>query len=130
MGVLICVIEPDPLTLRLVAEALESEGFQTLRLSDAAGSLAIIKEEHPDLLVLEPRLETGASGWTLLEAIRSDEDTRALPVIVCTSDVAGARKRAGLLSGPPETPILIKPFDAQALLAKITDVLARREDRL
>jgi CheY-like chemotaxis protein len=127
VGVLIGVIEPDSLTLQLMSEMLESEGFRTLPLSEVAGAVAIIKEKHPDLLVLEPGGESVGAGWTLLESIRSDEDTRELPVIVCTSDVAGVQKRTPILSGPPETSVLIKPFDPQALVAEIREALARRE---
>jgi CheY-like chemotaxis protein len=121
---LICIVEPDPLTLRLMAEIIEGEGFTTLHLSEAAGALAVIKEKRPDLLVLDPTLETQDAGWTLLEAIRSDDATRALPVIVCTSDVAGAEKHSTLLAKPPETIVLIKPFDPQALITKIKNTLA------
>jgi DNA-binding response OmpR family regulator len=123
VGVLICVLEPDPLTLRLTGEALESEGFSVLLLSDAAGALSTIKEQRPDLLVLEPRVEPPGAGWTLLETIKTDDHLRELPTIVCTSDVAGVQKRSELLSRPPETSVLIKPFDRQALIAKIRAVL-------
>jgi CheY-like chemotaxis protein len=126
---LIGILEPDALTLRLIAEMIEGQGFTTLHLSEAAGALAIIKEKRPDLLVLDPTLETQDAGWTLLEAIKSDDDTRELPVIVCTSDVAGVEKRSTLLSRPPETSVLIKPFDPQALITKIKSTLAGKWSR-
>jgi DNA-binding response OmpR family regulator len=124
VAALLCILESDPLTLRLMGEVLETEGFATLRLSAADGALAVIKEKRPDVLVLDTTLETEHAGWTLLETLRSDNDIHETPVLLCTSDVNGVQKRAELLAKPPETSVLIKPFDPQALVTTIRAMLA------
>ncbi|TMG03427.1 MAG: response regulator [Chloroflexi bacterium] len=122
-GELICILEQDPLTLQLIAEELEEAGFATLRLSEAAGSLVVIKENRPDLLVLDTSLETQEIGWTLLESVRSDRDLSAMPVIVCASDPSLIQTRSPLLRRPPETSVFLKPFNPEALLKMIRATL-------
>lgn len=122
-GELICILEQDPLTLQLIAEELEEAGFATLRLSEAAGSLVVIKENRPDLLVLDTSLETQEIGWTLLESVRSDRDLSAMPVIVCASDPSLIHTRSPLLRRPPETSVFLKPFNPEALLKMIRATL-------
>ncbi len=122
-GELICILEQDPLTLQLIAEELEEAGFATLRLSEAAGSLVVIKENRPDLLVLDTSLETQEIGWTLLESVRSDRDLSAMPVIVCASDPSLIQARSPLLRRPPETSVFLKPFNPEALLKMIRATL-------
>ncbi len=112
-----------PLTLQLIAEELEEAGFATLRLSEAAGSLVVIKENRPDLLVLDTSLETQEIGWRLLESVRSDRDLSAMPVIVCASDPSLIQTRSPLLRRPPETSVFLKPFNPEALLKMIRATL-------
>ena len=80
---------------------LDEAGFATLRLSETAGSLIGIKENRPDLLVLDTSLETQEIGWTLLESVRSDRDLSAMPVIVCASDPSLVQARSPLRRRPP-----------------------------
>jgi DNA-binding response OmpR family regulator len=125
-GELICILEHDQLTLHLLAQELEDADFATLRLSEAAGSLPVMKENRPDLLVLDMGPPLDETGWTLLEGIRSDGGLGKMPVIVCTSDTRAIEKRSALLKGTPESSVLGKPFTPEALLAMIRAMLAAR----
>jgi CheY-like chemotaxis protein len=119
-GGLVCVLEPDALTLQLISEVLEEEGFATMRLSAAAGALAAIKQHRPDLILLEPQSE---GGWPLLEQIKTDPDPRQIPLIVCTADVKGLQSHDALLTQPPRTTVFVKPFEPKALIASIRAAL-------
>ncbi len=61
---------------RLLAEA----GFQVLLAADGAEALQRIREEHPDLVVLD-LLMPGMSGFDVLREMRLDERVRDTPVL-------------------------------------------------
>lgn len=128
MGHLICILEREPLTARLMSELLDSEGFTTFVLADAAGALDAITERGAELLVLDTDLGSPGTGWALLKAIKADNGRRDVPVIICTSDVAGTKTRAGLLAEPPETRVFIKPFVPQALISAIGTMLPTQQE--
>jgi DNA-binding response OmpR family regulator len=106
-----------------MGQVIEAEGFATLRLSEAASSLPVIKKNRPDLLVLDTNLEAEDAGWILLAEVRADHDTRELPVIVCTSEPIAVETHPQLLAGPPKTAVFIEPFIPEMLVAKIRTTL-------
>ena len=79
----ILVIEDDVTFLSLLRVHLSSAGHTVETAEDAALGLRAIVSNSPDLVILDltvPYLD----GFELLEAVREDPMTRAIPVIVVT----------------------------------------------
>lgn len=118
--ILIVDDEPDVLlTLRMI---LESEGFDASLAADGETALRRIDEEHPDLVVLDIMMPV-LDGWFVLAEL-AGRSRRPL-VIVCSAkssatDVARARDLGA-------ADYVTKPWDADDLLRRIRDRLARRE---
>ena len=82
----ILVVDDDPLMARLLSRLLHSlaRNRHVLVAQDGAEGLQLTREQAPDLVILD-LLMPGMSGYEVLEAMRSDERLRRIPVIVVTA---------------------------------------------
>ena len=87
-----------------------------------------MRERAPDL-VLSDVMMPGLDGFGLLAAIRGDERTRSMPVILLSARAGEEARIEGLDAGADE--YIVKPFSARELLACVGSQLklarARRE---
>jgi len=108
-----------------VTRLLENE-YQVTAVSNGAEAVAAIMEGEPDLVlsdVMMPELD----GFALLDKIRSEVRTRAIPVILLS-----ARADQGLPTGPGRAradDYIIKPFVARELLARVRTHLDLARER-
>jgi DNA-binding response OmpR family regulator len=128
MATEILIVDDDKAMVNLLSTLLESEGFSTKKTQSAASAFEMVAENHPDLILLDIMMP-GMDGFKFLAMLRSNPETRPIPVIILTvlSDeeniLEGFRKEAD--------EYMTKPFDPQKLVATINDVLARSmEERL
>jgi|GEM_PF-682728 len=119
----IAVVNDDPAFIELVRELLEDEGYATTAYREGPTAVDFLQARTPDLLVLDIRLKQPEGGWAVLEALRADPRTRALPVIVCSADRPFLRRRAAALE-EYGCGVLEKPFQIDALYALVAAMLA------
>ncbi len=122
VGALIAVVNDDATFLDLMHDLLTDEGFRVIRWFARDGALAMLERERPALLLLDIRMEEPDAGLRLLHDIRASQALGYLPIIVCTADQRFLREYADTLRALRVEP-LAKPFDLDALLAKITAML-------
>lgn len=89
----------------------------TCYITGTAAEAALLREP-PDLILLDLRLEERDTGWTLLQTFRQAPALRAVPVIVCSADVAFLRANAERLR-ELGCAVLPKPFDLDTLLGLV-----------
>jgi DNA-binding response OmpR family regulator len=118
----ILIVEDDPAILEGLELNLRIEGYRTLSAGDTAGGLALLREERPDLLILDLMLPDG-SGLDLLKTIRRDEDLSEMRVLILTALGLESDKVKGLRLGADD--YLTKPFGLSELLARIDAALRR-----
>ncbi len=116
--------------LALLRMILEDERYQVSVLQDAASAVSRIRADPPDLVILDLKLgET--SGVDILESLRAHASTADIPVIVYTAAVIEAETVANLIESNPtryaNVSVLQKPFDLDALLARVQEVLGAAE---
>ena len=97
---------------RLLAEYYEVE---TAADGQAALEMAL---KHPPHLILSDVMMPGLDGFELLNAIRSDERTRRIPVVLLSARAGEEARVEGSQAGADD--YLIKPFSARELLARIS----------
>ena len=78
----ILIIDDDYAIRYLYQEELSSEGYEVFTTGDCTSLLRTIKEQEPDVIVLDIMME-GYNGLDLLPDIRNTYSE--LPVILCTS---------------------------------------------
>ena len=121
----IAAIDDDPATLELLRELLAvSEGYDVVTCTVGEQAYDVVKAHRPDLIVLDIRMGGEEIGWTVLERLTLDPETRAIPVLVCSAGVASLAAHRPLLEGYG-VEVLPKPFDLDALLEKVEACLAR-----
>lgn len=77
-------IEDEAAIHKTLSDALEKEGFDTFSALDGEIGLRRAKEEQPDLILLDLILPK-MNGFEVLKALKEDEATKAIPVIVLTN---------------------------------------------
>ena len=127
MSATILVVEDEPQVQELVAVNLEHAGHRVLRAASAEEAENTIREELPDVLILDWMLP-GDSGVALTRRLRAEERTRELPILMLTARAMEHDKVSGLEAGADD--YLTKPFSPKELAARIKAVLRRRAPQL
>ncbi|HTU23215.1 MAG TPA: response regulator [Gemmataceae bacterium] len=78
------VIEDYPATHKLLVDWLTEAGLATASAFDGESGLMQARKLHPRLIILDVQLPR-LNGWQVLEALKQDEATAAIPVVVVTS---------------------------------------------
>jgi two-component system, OmpR family, response regulator len=118
----ICVVEDDPVMLRMVGDYLEQHNMHVISASGRQEMARLFAAGEPDLVVLDLRLDQ-EDGLDLLREIRTRSD---IPVIITTGDRRDEVDRVvGLELGADD--YVTKPFSLRELLARIRAVLRRQE---
>ncbi len=81
----ILVIEDDDDSRQLMQRWLDQMGFNMLAASDSETGLACARDALPDLILLDA-LMPGQSGYDVLRALRADDRTANIPVVIITVD--------------------------------------------
>ncbi len=83
-GKRVLLVEDDRFLRRACEKSLRQQGFTVSSAADGEEALRAVRAEPPDLILLDilmPKL----TGIEVLRALKSDEKTRAIPVVVLTN---------------------------------------------
>jgi DNA-binding response OmpR family regulator len=124
---LVMMVDDEPLMIELTQAFLERAGYRRfVSTSDGHAALAMLKREHPDVLLLDIKMP-GVSGLQVLEEMRAHPALQHVPVIVLTSAEDSATKLKALDLGA--TDFLRKPVDAAELALRMRNALAAKAHR-
>lgn len=116
----VLLVEDDLHIVAPLTKALKSEGFNVLHVADGISALATIKEDPPDLLLLDISLPD-LDGFIICKSVRSLG--LEFPIMMMTARSAKKDIVAGLNCGADD--YLVKPFVRSELLARIRAVSRR-----
>lgn len=114
----IALIDDDPDFTYLMRSFLESCGWQVVVCDEERDAVRCVREEKPDVIVLDVRMQTAQAGWTILQELRANAETRRIPVIVCSAARDAVRRREAWLA-EEGVAVLHKPFDLDDLVTLI-----------
>jgi DNA-binding response OmpR family regulator len=117
----ILIIEDEEDLAKVLKKRLSDSGFQALCAFNALEGVQLVKEENPDLVILDLKLPKGG-GFSALANIRT-LSKRYIPVVVITAVKNEAIKDAVLQKGVEA--YLEKPFDFGELLKVVNNALSR-----
>lgn len=79
-----CVIgEADPFLAQLLQRFAEKSGLRTRLAQSGDAVLALTEQERPALIVVDPELPGKTRGWEAVKRLSSDQDSQAIPIILC-----------------------------------------------
>ena len=83
-GKKVLIIEDDDFLVQMYATKLELENFSVLMATDGAKGLKMVAKEKPDLVLLDLNLPV-MDGFTVLEELKKNAETKDIPVLVLTN---------------------------------------------
>jgi two-component system OmpR family response regulator len=116
----VLVVDDSPTVLSLLRAALESHQYEVATAADGAEALETIRLTAPHLIVTDSVMP-GLDGFGLLAQLKEDSSTRAIPVIMLTSDPVDPRPAGH----PQPDAVLTKSAQMEPLLAEIRGLLQR-----
>ncbi len=110
------LVADDNADMRDYVRNLLGSSYDVETVADGVAALAAAKRQKPDL-VLTDVMMPAMDGFALLRALRADEQTREVPVILLSARAGEESKVAGLDAGADD--YLVKPFSARELVARV-----------
>lgn len=118
----ILVVEDEPSIAELIAVNLAHAGFEVERALQSDQALSMINRKAPSLIVLDWMLP-GKPGIQFARELKSNEKTKAIPILMLTARGEEADKVAGLNAGADD--YVTKPFSPNEFIARVKALLRR-----
>lgn len=119
---MIFCVEDERNIRELLVYTLETTGFEAKGIADSKELWSAMKEDIPELILLDIMLP-GEDGYSILEKLKSSSSTKDIPVIMVTAKDAEFDKVRGLEAGADD--YVTKPFGMMEFVARVKAVLRR-----
>ncbi len=117
----VLVADDDEDVLELVAFRLRRAGYRTITARDGREAMELVRNEHPDLSVLDIAMPE-MDGLEVTRALRGSDQTREMPIILLTARSQERDVMAGIEAGA--NAYIKKPFSHRELRARVESMLA------
>lgn len=119
----ILVVEDDPAIRETLMDILELNEFRALSATNGEEGLALAQRHQPDIILSDvamPKLD----GFEMLAALRADDRTRSIPVIIISASIEAERMRQGMDLGAED--YITKPFTEDQIIRSIRARLEKK----
>lgn len=118
--------EDEKLLQKLFRALLRSTEHEIYIASDGIEGLALIKREHPDVILTDISMP-GMDGFQLADAVKADPHLSAIPIVFVTGFAQKYDREEAVRHGA--SGYLLKPFTTEDLRAAIAAALVAHEDK-
>ncbi len=115
----IMVVDDEKNICELIRLYLEKEGFDVTIANNGSDAIAMIRQNHPDLVLLDIMMPV-IDGWEVCRQVR---EFSQVPIIMLTAKGETFDKVMGLDLGADD--YIVKPFDTKEVVARVKAVLRR-----
>jgi len=116
----ILIVDDEPDLLEVAAFRLKKSGYEVLSAADGRQALDIVKNDKPDLVLLDLRLPV-IDGYDVCRRIKADDRFKNIHVILFTASAAGPASDKIGQTGADDC--IIKPFESEELLKKVKKLI-------
>jgi twitching motility two-component system response regulator PilH len=113
----ILVVDDSPTDRQYLTDILAKSGYQVSTADNAEEGMTKAKQLKPDLVLMDIVMP-GQNGFQATRALTRTEETKHIPVIICTSKGLETDRVWGLRQGAKD--YVVKPINQADLLAKIS----------
>lgn len=118
----VLVVEDDPVILRLLEVNFELEGFTVYLAHDGAEGIDVAIASKPDVIVSDIMMPN-VSGIELVQALKADESTASIPIVLLSAKAQTGDLKAGMDAGADD--YVTKPFEPLDLVDRVNALLSR-----
>lgn len=122
----ILVVDDEHDLLDLIEYNLEKENFKVLKTDNGKDGIALAKQHHPSLIVLDVMMPN-MDGHQVCEILKADSKLKSIPVVFLTARSDEKTEVKSLDRGADD--YLTKPISTTKLISRIKMVLRRFEGR-
>lgn len=122
----ILVVEDYDDVRQMLKVLLESEEFRVLEAASGAEALQVVKEEHPDVILMDLALP-GFDGFEAIRRIRAIDGFQNTPIIVLTAYTGPSTYETAIRAG--SNYFMGKPIDFDELAVLLNDILVAGNSR-
>ena len=115
----ILIVDDSPTERHVLNDMLTKSGYEVMASDNGEDAIQKAKSLRPDLILMDVVMP-GLNGFQATRAISRDPDTRAIPIILCTSKSQETDKIWGMRQGARD--YVVKPVSKEELLAKIAAI--------
>lgn len=115
----VMLVEDEPNITEAIRFILTRDGWSVTAMTDGAEAEAAIRAARPDVVILDVMLP-GRSGLDVLAALRADDSTRSLPVLMLTARGQGRDRAEAERIGASR--FMTKPFSNSEMLATVREL--------
>ena len=122
MDTSVLIVEDEEAIVTMLRYNLEKEGYTVYSTDDGEEAITMVKEHRPDIIVLDWMLPS-MSGIEVCEALRRNNETKGIPIIMLSARGEEGDRIQGLDAGADD--YMVKPFSPSELNARIRAVFRR-----
>ena len=115
------VVDDEPSNRELLIAILEADGLEVGIAEDGTSGIAQVTAFDPDLILLDINMP-GTSGLDVCYKLKSDPDTRLIPIVLVTGLSAVEDRVRGLQCGADD--FLTKPIERSELVARVRSLIS------
>jgi twitching motility two-component system response regulator PilH len=115
----ILIVDDSPTERHVLNDMLTKSGYEVVASDNGEDAILKAKSLKPDLILMDVVMP-GLNGFQATRAISRDPDTRAIPIILCTSKSQETDKIWGMRQGARD--YIVKPVNRDELLEKIATI--------
>lgn len=119
------IVDDERDLVELVRYHLEKEGLTCLEAGDGVTALRLVRQQHPDLVILDLMLPE-LDGLEVCRHLRRDPVTARIPIIMLTAKAEEVDRVVGLELGADD--YIVKPFSPREFVARVKAVLRRIQE--
>ena len=120
MSKYIIVVDDDKEIREIVTFVLSRHDFEVAAASNGRQLQHLLLQQLPDLVILDIMMP-GEDGYQLFRSLRSDQQTRSIPVIIMTAHAEDIYERISVDLGAAEH--MTKPFHPFELVERVKALL-------
>ena len=120
----VLITEDNPKNRKVFKDILSVNGYKSIEAEDGEEGYKMAKEHKPDLIVMDVQLP-GANGYEVTRRLKSEDDTKDIPIIIVTSFAMAGEENEAKAAGCND--YLSKPINIHKFIETIKKYLPTKD---